>query len=84
MVKVFIIIWCAINIVMGTYLTLEDYGFNFFNELNYRTKNFNIFGKIISYLFYLPYFTIYGLFIIIYLIACGFIKIMTWHPNSKN
>ena len=80
----FIIVWMIINIVTGMYITLEDYDFNFLNEFNYRIKNFNLFGKIISYLFYLPYLIIYGISIIIYLIVCGFTKIMTWHPNSKN
>ena len=77
--NVIIFLWIYASLTLGIFWTLDDFENYFFREAKWKLEKLkiNIFGKIIISIFFIPYVIIYG---IIY----GIMKIMTWHPKSKN
>ena len=74
---IIICLWLIFSLALGILFTFDNLQFKFFNELKWKTRKMNIFGKSIVYLFFVPY-------IFLYVIIYSLMKIMTWHPNSKN
>ena len=70
-----LIIWTISSFALGIVFLIDNY--NFFEEAKSALKKFNIFGKIIAYIYFIP-------FLIVYLPIRALIILMTWHPNSKN